>query len=241
MKKSNKPLLLRSLAVILLSVSMPLNAASNGLAEIVYLDFSNLDTVGEGGALTGSFMGKDTAAYVSMGQVYALNEAAELSGGEDITPGAIAIKIPEILPLSPMELSFSLAQPKNQSAACYLFEIRLRDIARGEEYTVKLSPNVGYFGLSGVNSFNDAGDEIAGCQGACLNGFGDAQLIQVAFDPDTGIRVLKDGNEVAAFRNFKQLEKIDRIELLNNPAGGGVIHWVIDDVKVSGRLRGNKQ
>jgi hypothetical protein len=239
MNQTKTALLLCSAAALLLTGT--LNAATDGPTDVVLLDFENVEMVSEGKPLSGTFAGNQTSAVVSMGQVSAVRGSAELSGGADTTPGAISIKIPDVVPLSPLELSFSLAQPKDQSNSSFLFEIRMRDSTKGEEYTIQLSPNAGYFGGCGVSSFNDAGELVSGNPGASLNANGNAQQIQVTFDPDAGLRVLKDGVEIAAFRNFKRLEKIDRIELLNNPAGGGLIHWVIDDVKVSGRLRENNK
>ena len=240
MMDQTKTALLHCSAAVLLSTGT-LNAATDGLTDVVLLNFENAEMVNEGKPLSGTFAGNQTSAMVSMGQVSVVGGTAELSSGADSPPGVISIKIPEVIPLSPMRLSFSLAQPKDHSNSSFLFEIRMRDITKGEEYTIQLSPNAGYFGGSGVSSFNDAGELVSGNPGASLNANGNAQQIQVTFDPDTGVRVLKDGVEIAVFRNFKRLEKIDRIELLNNPAGGGLVHWVIDDVKVSGRLRENQK
>jgi hypothetical protein len=241
MNQTITALRLCSAATLLLAGT--LNAATDGLTDVVLLDFENVETVTEGKPLSGTFAGNQTSAVVSMGQVSVVRGSAELSSGADTTatPGAISIKIPDVVPLSPLELSFSLAQPKDQSNSSFLFEIRMRDSTNGEEYAIQLSPNAEYFGGSGVSSFNAAGQLVSGTPYASLNAHGAAQEIQVTFDPDEGLRVLKDGEEVAAFRNFKRLEKIDRIELLNSPAGGGLIHWVIDYVKVSGRLSENKQ
>lgn len=121
---------------------------------------------------------------------------------------AMTISFGTIAPNTPATVSFDLNN-RHWTTGGYRFDFSLNDSSTGKSYTEKATPSVGYFGTSGFNSYNGAGDLIAGAKDKALSSDGTWDKIVMTFDPTTGVSITQNGTLVASWSNFNSMTKVD--------------------------------
>lgn len=139
----------------------------------------------------------------------------------------IQLDLSEISDNTPVEVSFKLRKSNFGAISC-LFTFILADRKSGKEYRESPSPNPGYYGGGGFYSINDKGEPYQSAKGIALNEDDSFQTIKMRFDPEYGVTIWKDAQQVASWSNFQNLKRVDRFILSSE----GTISWFVDDVVV---------
>ena len=161
---------------------------------------------------------------VSNGTVTAGNGQATLNGDQ----AAMSIGFGTVVPNARTTVSFEVLN-FTQTTGNFRFDFALKDSTTGLSYVQKATPAADYFGTSGFNSYNGAGDEIAGASGAALSSNGAWDAMVYTFDPTTGVTLTQNGVLVASWPNFHNLTKVDSFSV---SAPTGVAPYVIQNLSV---------
>jgi hypothetical protein len=129
-----------------------------------------------------------------------------------------------IVRVSLMQVTVGMANPT--------FGIGIQNKTTGAEYFEDFSPSPEYFSTdsqkSGFHTYDKTGDILPGSDGVAFPIDGQAHTIELIFNPLDGLRVTLDGQVVAEWANFRQIEEIDRIMLRN----GKGLRWCVRDIEI---------
>lgn len=158
------------------------------------------------------------------------------------TASQIRIDFGPVSASSPAKIGFDIRQwdGADSSTGWYLV-VTVGDSTTGQSYRILMSLGSSFYGargggMSGIGITDSSGRVQGGKPEAHLPSQAEGQAfhnISLTFDPDNGIAVLLDDEEIASMDNKEGLTKIDYFTISNEgKASGHHLNWFMDNFSV---------